>query len=72
MAKTAKVIAIAFISDKINIDCSSHSNSHLNKHIVNKYKDGYNFGGIFEMNLQKITLSDSAYNEVISKIKAGI
>ena len=72
MAKTAKVIAKAFILDKINIGRSSDSNSHLHKHIVSKYKDGYGFGGIFEINLQKITLSDSEYNEVIAKIKAGI
>jgi hypothetical protein len=41
-------------------------------HIVPKYKDGYGFGGVFEMNPQKIFLSDAAYIEVIEKIKAGL
>jgi len=41
-------------------------------HIVPKYKDGYGFGGVFEMNPQKITLLDKEYAEVIEKIKAGL
>ena len=30
------------------------------------------FGGVFEMNPQKITLSDTEYSVVIEKIKAGL
>ena len=41
-------------------------------HVVPKYKEGYGFGGVFEMNPQKTTLSDSEYEEVIAKIKAGL
>ena len=41
-------------------------------HIVPKYKDGYGFGGVFEMNPQKIFLSDAEYTEVIGKVKAGL
>ena len=41
-------------------------------HIVPKYKDGYSFGSVFEMNPQKTLLSDAEYNEVIEKIKAGL
>jgi diadenosine tetraphosphate (Ap4A) HIT family hydrolase len=45
---------------------------HLHMHVVPKYKDGYGFGGVFEMNPQKTSLSDSEYAEVIEKIKAGL
>ncbi len=37
-------------------------------HIVPKYKDGYGFGGVFEMNPQKVLLSDEEYVAVIEKI----
>jgi hypothetical protein len=41
-------------------------------HVVPKYKDSYGFGGVFEMNPQRITLSDSEYAAAIEKIKVGL
>jgi diadenosine tetraphosphate (Ap4A) HIT family hydrolase len=72
VAITAKAIATAFSPDKINYGAYADSISHLHMHVVPKYKDGYGFGGVFEMNPQKIMLSDSEYNEVIAKIKAEL
>jgi hypothetical protein len=40
--------------------------------VVPKYKNGYGFGGVFEMNPQKITLSNEEYDAVIEKIKAAL
>ena len=69
VANVAKAIAVIFNPDKINYGAYADTISHLHMHIVPKYKDGYGFGGVFEMNPQKVTLSDIEYAEVIEKIK---
>lgn len=72
VAKTAKAIDAAFNPTKINYGSYSDTLSHLHMHIVPKYKDGYGFGGVFEMNPQKTLLSETEYNTIIDKIKAGL
>lgn len=72
VAKTAKAIVAAFNPTKINYGAYADTLSHLHMHVVPKYKDGYGFGGVFEMNPQKTTLSDAEYAEVIAKIKAEL
>jgi diadenosine tetraphosphate (Ap4A) HIT family hydrolase len=72
VATAGKAVARAFNPAKINYGSYADTISHLHMHIVPKYKDGYGFGGVFEMNPQKITLSESEYTEVIEKIKAGL
>jgi diadenosine tetraphosphate (Ap4A) HIT family hydrolase len=72
VAIAAKAIAVAFNPTKINYGAYADTISHLQMHVVPKYKDGYGFGGVFEMNPQKSTLSDAEYSEIITKIKAGI
>ena len=72
VAKTAKAIDAAFNPDKINYGAYADTISHLHMHVVPKYKDGYGFGGVFEMNPQRITLSDSEYAATIEKIKVGL
>jgi len=72
VARAAKAIALAYNPTKINYGAYADTLSHLHMHIVPKYKDGYGFGGVFEMNPQKVALSDAEYAEVIEKIKAGL
>lgn len=72
VAKVGKAIAAAFNPTKINYGAYADTISHLHIHVVPKYEGGYSFGGVFEMNPQKITLSDAAYLEVIEKIKANL
>lgn len=72
VAKVGKAIASAFNPTKINYGAYADAISHLHIHIVPKYRDGYGFGGVFEMNPQKVFLSDKEYAEVIEKIKAGL
>ncbi|MBE3086653.1 MAG: HIT family protein, partial [Bacteroidetes bacterium] len=62
----------AFKPTKINYGAYADTISHLHMHIVPKYKDGYGFGGVFEMNPQKIAFSDAEYIELIEKIKVGL
>ncbi len=72
VAKVGNAIQKAFNPDKINYGAFADTLSHLHMHIVPKYKDGYNFGGVIEMNPKKTYLTDEQYNETISKIKANL
>ena len=46
--------------------------THLHMHIAPKYKDGYGFGGVFEMNPKQTYRSDAEYADVIGKIKENL
>lgn len=72
VAKVAKAIATSFNPTKINYGAYSDTLSHLHFHVVPKYKDGYGFGTVFEMNPQKTYLSDDEYTVVIEKIKSNL
>jgi diadenosine tetraphosphate (Ap4A) HIT family hydrolase len=72
VAKAGKAIAKAFNPDKINYGSYGDTISHLHIHVVQKYKDGYGFGGVFEMNPGKVILSNVEYSDIIEKIKAGL
>jgi len=58
----------AFTPAKINYGSYSDKSPHLHFHLVPKYEGGLGFGGTFEMNLQKIYLSDQEYAVIIEKI----
>ena len=72
VATAAKAMAKTFTPDKINYGAFSDTLSHLHMHIVPKYKDGYGFGSVFEMNPQKTYLSDEDYDNTINKIKSNL
>lgn len=72
VALAGKAISEAFNPAKINYGAYADTISHLHMHVVPKYKDGYGFGSVFEMNPQKITLSDKEYAGIIEKIKSGL
>jgi diadenosine tetraphosphate (Ap4A) HIT family hydrolase len=72
VARAGKAVAKAFNPDKINYGSYGDKLTHLHFHVVPKYKDGFGFGGVFEMNPQKTYLSDKEYNEVIAKIRSGL
>jgi diadenosine tetraphosphate (Ap4A) HIT family hydrolase len=72
VARVAKAIAISFNPDKVNYGSYADTISHLHFHIVPKYKEGYGFGGVFEMNPLKTYLTEEEYAEIISEIKSGL
>ncbi len=72
VAKVGKAITAAFSPAKINYGAYADTISHLHMHVVPKYNDGYGFGGVFEMNPQKVILSDAEYAELIEKIKVAL
>lgn len=70
VAKVAKAIHSAFSPDKINYGAYGDTGNHLHIHLVPKYKDGDEWGSIFQMNPEKTFLTDEGYLELIEKIKA--
>lgn len=72
VACVGKAITSAFSPDKVNYGAYADTISHLHFHIVPKYKEGYGFGGVFEMNPQKVFLSDEEYAVIIQKIVAEL
>lgn len=58
---------------KVNYGMYSDTLPHLHVHIVPKQKDGYGFGGTFEMNVNPPKyLTESEYAEIIDKIKSNL
>ncbi len=72
VAKVGKALQKVFNPTKINYGAYSDTLTHIHMHIAPKYKDGYKFGGVFEMNPQQTYLSDEANAEMIEKIKAAL
>ncbi len=59
----------AFNPDKVNYGASSDTLNHLHFHLVPKYKDGYEWGGVFAMNPKETLLTDAEYDEIIAELK---
>jgi len=70
--RASKAIHAAFNPDKVNYGAYGDTGCHLHMHLCPKYKDGDEWGGVFQMNPQKVFLSDAEYEEMIEKIKANL
>ena len=70
--RAAKAIHKAFHPDKINYGAYGDTGCHLHMHLVPKYKDEFEWGGVFAMNPDQRYLSDAEYEETIEKIKASL
>ena len=72
VARAAKAIHKVFAPDKVNYGAYGDTGCHLHVHLVPKYRDQFEWGGVFEMNPGKTFLSESEYAEMIEKIKAAL
>lgn len=72
VAKAARAIHKVFKPDKLNYGAYGDTGCHLHMHLCPKYKDGDEWGGIFQMNPQKVFLTDEEYAKMISDIKAAL
>ena len=70
--RAAKAIHAVFHPDKLNYGAYGDTGCHLHVHLVPKYKDGFEWGGTFEMNPKKKFLSEQEYESMIEKIKAAL
>ena len=67
--KVALALHKAFSPVKVNYGAYGDTVHHLHFHLVPKYRDEFEFGGVFAMNPQQKFLSDEEYSDLISQIK---
>ncbi len=70
--RAAKAIHAAFHPKKINYGAYGDTGCHLHFHLVPKYEDGFEYGGVFAMNPGLKYLTDEEYAGMIAKIKANL
>lgn len=70
--RAAKAIHNAFHPDKVNYGAYGDTGCHLHMHIVPKYKDDFEWGGVFAMNPDRKYCTPEEYDELIAKIKANL
>ena len=69
VAKVANVLHKLFQPEKVNYGAYGDTGHHLHFHLVQKYIDGYERGGVFAMNLGEKYLTEQEYAELVEKIK---
>ena len=72
IAKAANAIHKAFGPKKVNYGAYGDTGCHLHFHLVPKYEDEFEWGGVFAMNPDLKYLTDEEYAEMIEKIKANL
>ena len=72
VARASKAIHAAFHPDKVNYGAYGDGGCHLHFHLVPKYKDEFEWGTVFQMNPDKVYLSQDEYAEMIEKIKGNL
>jgi diadenosine tetraphosphate (Ap4A) HIT family hydrolase len=72
IAKASRAVKNAFNPDKINYASFGDTLQHIHFHLVPKYKDGFEWGGVFAMNPQKVITSDAEYADMIEKIRKAL
>lgn len=72
IAKVSRALQKAFSPNKINYGAYGDTGHHLHFHLVPKYKDGYEWGGVFAMNPGEKTLTEEQYQILVEKIKENL
>ena len=70
--QVANALQKAFAPKKVNYGAYGDTGCHLHFHLVPKYEGGDEFGGVFQMNPDKVYLTDAEYAEMIQKIKDNL
>lgn len=70
VVRAARALHKAFQPDKVNYGAYGDTGCHLHMHLVPKYRDQDEWGGVFQMNPGKTFLTAEEYAEMIEKIKA--
>ena len=69
---TAEILHELFQPDKINFGAYGDTMHHLHFHLVPKYRDGFEWGGVFAMNPGRETLSREQYDELSELIRSRL
>lgn len=70
--RVAVAIHKAFSPQKVNYGAYGDTGCHLHFHLVPKYKDEFEWGTTFQMNPEKVFLTDEEYSQLIAKIKENL
>jgi Diadenosine tetraphosphate (Ap4A) hydrolase and other HIT family hydrolases len=70
--KVARAIQELFGPEKINYGAYSDKLKHLHFHLVPKYVNGPDFGGVFSMNPQQHYLSEAVYKKMVEDLKSKL
>lgn len=73
VAQVAYAVEQAFSADKINYGAFGDTMPHVHFHIVPKYKDGAEWGKMFEMNpSENKQLTEHEYQDIVEQIKSHL
>lgn len=72
ITRVSKTIHKAFSPDKINYGFYGDTGKHLHCHLCPKYKDGFEWGGVFLRNPHRNELSDEELKKIAEKIKENL
>ena len=72
VARVSRALQIAFHPDKVNYGAYADNGGHLHFHLVPKYRDQFEWGGVFAMNPGLVKRTDAEYQALIEKIKAEL
>ena len=72
VARASRALHKAFSPKKVNYGAYGDTGCHLHFHLVPKYEGGDEFGGVFQMNPDKVYLDEKGYAEMIEKIKENL
>jgi diadenosine tetraphosphate (Ap4A) HIT family hydrolase len=72
IAQAAKAIHQIYKPDKLNYSFFGDTGKHLHCHLCPKYKDGFEWGGVFQMNPHLKDLKDEELKAIAAKIKAAL
>lgn len=70
--QVAGVIHKLYHPNKVNYGAYGDTGHHLHFHLVPKYKDEYEWGGVFAMNPGEKFLSDEEYSEMVEEIRSEL
>ena len=72
VTRAAKAIHKVFKPDKLNYGMYGDTGCHLHVHLCPKYKGGDEWGGTFQMNPGKVTLTDAEYEEMAEALRQAL
>ena len=72
VAKVTRAMQKVFNPAKINYGSYADTLEHLHFHLIPKYVDGPDFGGVFRMNPKEVYLSDAEYQEMAGQLVAAM
>ena len=72
VCKVSEAIHKRFSPAKVTYGAYGDTGCHLHFHLVPKYTGEFEWGGTFEMNPKRTTLSDAEYESLVASLKAEL